>query len=135
MRGDTDDISDTPIQMDLRNPVDRAVHMKWIKNRLAHEVWQNISPRQANGGLWDGEPADFARTKAIHQRLLANGEIDEANAPRAVVTHNVWYAQRATKDTDLRMCPRCGEEEESLLHRHWTCKNNGLCTHPDVVNS
>ena len=126
MRGDTDDMSDTPIPMDLRNLVDRALQMKSIKNRLAQEVWQNVSPHQANGGLWDGEPADFARTKAIHHRLLANGKIDEANALRAVVTHNVWYAQRATKDTDLRMCPRCGEEEESVLHRHWTCKNNEL---------
>ena len=110
MRGDTDDISDTPIPMDLRNAVDRAHHLQWIKNRLAQEVWQHVSPHQANGGLWDGEPADFARTKTIHHRLLANGKIDEANALRAVVTHNVCYAQRATKDTDLRMCPRCEGE-------------------------
>ena len=135
MRGDTDDISDTPIRMDLRNPVDRAVHLKSIRNRLAQEGWENVCPHQANGGLWDGEPADFVRTKQLHHRLLATGKIDEANALRAVVTHNVWYAQRTTKDTDLRTCPRCGAEEESLLHRLWTCKNDELCTHPDVVNS
>ena len=67
--------------MDLRNPVDRAQHLQWIKNRLAQELWENVTPHQANGGLWDGEPADFARTKAIRHRLLANGKIEEANDP------------------------------------------------------
>ena len=31
------------------------------------------------------------------------------------MTHNVWYARRATKDSDLLVCTRCGAEEESLL--------------------
>ena len=109
--------------------------MKRNKNRLAKELWQNVTPHPANGGLWNGEPPDFARTKAIHHRLLADGKTDEANALRAVVTHNVWYAQRATKDTEQWSCARCGAADETLLHRLWTCKNNEQCTHPDVIGS
>ena len=92
-------------------------------------------PHQANSGLWDGEVANFERTKAIHHRVLAEGKVDEANALRAIVTHNVWYATRATKDTELMTCKRCGEEDETLVHRLWTCPNNRLCTHPAVVST
>ena len=47
----------------------------------------------------------------------------------------MWYAQRATKDTELWTGTRCGEAEETLLHRAWTCRNNALCTLPDVTGS
>ena len=134
-RGNTDNQSDTPIRMEMGNSVDRRQHLQWIKIRLSQELLQNVTPHPANGGLWDGEPPDFARTKAIHHRLLANGKTDEANALRAIVTHNVWYAQRATKDTEQWSCTRCGEADETLLHRLWTCKNNDLCTHPDVAST
>ena len=51
--------------MDMANPVDRANHLRWIKNRLAQQMWQNVTPHPANGGLWHGEAADLTRTKAI----------------------------------------------------------------------
>ena len=59
LRGDTDNIDDTPVKM--ANPVDRVLHLQWIKDRLSQKVWEHVAPHQANGGLWGGEPADFQR--------------------------------------------------------------------------
>ena len=116
-RGDSDNILDTPIRMDMADEMDRETNMQWIKNRLAKHMWESVTAHPANGGLWDGEAADFQRTKNIHQRLLANGQVAEAQALRAIVTHNVWYAQRATKDPEKWKCPRCDDGDETLLHR------------------
>jgi len=92
----------TPIPMNMGNTMDRAHHLQWIRQRLAAHMWHTISPHPANGGIWDGELADFHRTKAIHHKLLSQGKVEEANALRAVVTHNVWYAHRATTDEARR---------------------------------
>ena len=119
----------------MANAIDRGNNILWIKNRLAQQMWQHVIPHPANGGLWNGEAADFSRTKAIHHKLLADGKIEEANALRAVVTHNVWYAQRATKDHEDWSCPRCGDGDETLLHRLWTCKDIANCDHPDVIGT
>lgn len=73
--------------MNLKNPIDRVMHLQWIKDRLLQQTWEHVTPHQANGGLWGGELADFQRTKAIHTRMPAEFRIDEANALRAIVTH------------------------------------------------
>ena len=79
-RGDTDNIHDTPTHMNMANAIDRTNNILWIKNRPAQQLWQTVTPRPANGGLWHGEAADFSRTKAIHHKLLADGKTEEANA-------------------------------------------------------
>ena len=121
--------------MDMVDELDRETNMQWIRNRLARDMWENVTEHPANGGLWDGEAADFQRAKSIHHRLLASGQVAEAQALRAIVTHNVWYAQRATKDPKKWRCPRCGEGNETLLHRLWTCPDINNCTHPAVATT
>ena len=54
---------------------------------------------------------------------------------QAAVTHNVWHAARATDEPLFRICTRCNQAEETLLHRHWTCPNLNQCEHPAVKNT
>ena len=51
------------------------------------------------------------------------------------MTHNAWCAVRATQDHELQLCARCGVAPETLLHRLWTCENNVVRSHPDVVRT
>ena len=67
--------------------------------------------------------------------MLADGRIQEAMALQAAVTHNIWCAVRASSDPTQHICPRCGLASETLLHRLWTCPNNELCSHPDVIST
>ena len=39
-RGDVDDITETPICMDLRGPVDREMRLQWIYDRLSQQAWE-----------------------------------------------------------------------------------------------
>ena len=40
---------------------------------------------------------------------------------QAAVTHNIWCSSRATDDPLFTQCTRCGQGDETLLHRHWAC--------------
>ena len=82
-------------------------------------MWNNVTKHEANSGLWSGEAPLMEPTRKIHHKLLAEGRIQEAMALQAAATHDVWCASRASEDPLLMRCPRCGGENETLLHRHW----------------
>ena len=79
-----------------------------------------------------GEAPLIEPTRKMHQKLMAEGCIQEAMALQAAVTHNVWCASRASEDPLLMQCPRCGGETETLLHRFWTCPNYCAADHPAI---
>ena len=107
--------------------------MSWIEGRLAERMWKNVAEHEANSGLWANEPPILEPTKKIHRKLLAEGKIQEAMALQAVVLHNVWTKQRASDDPLMQKCIRCDSGDvETLLHRHWTCKNLRECEHQAV---
>lgn len=98
-------------------------------------MWSIVIEHEANSGLWWNEPPLFGPTKKIHQRMVADGRIQEAMVLQAAVTHSIWWAVRASSDLTQHICPRCGLGSETLLHRLWACLNNELCPHPDVINA
>ena len=98
-------------------------------------MWLHVAPHEANSGIWWNEPPCFGPTKKIHQRMLADGRIQEAMALQAAVAHNIWWAVRASSDPTLHICPRRGLASETLLHRLWACPNNELCSRPDVLST
>ena len=95
-------------------------------------MWSNVTEHEANNGLWSGEAPLIEPTRKIHQKLMADGRIQEAMALRAAVTHNVWCASRASEDPLLMQCSRCGGEAETLLHRFWTCPNTCVADQPAI---
>lgn len=123
------------IIMSMKCPVGREAHVRWVEERPTQEMWQNVTPHEANSGLRHGEGPLFGPTLRIHHSMLANGNVQEAMAVQAAVAHNIWGAVRANKDPALHMCPRCGLFPETLLHRLWTCENNCECTHEDLVRT
>lgn len=54
---------------------------------------------------------------------------------QAAVTHNVWYASRATGDPFFMQCTRCNQGEEPLLHRCWACPNLNDSDQPAIKNT
>ena len=95
-------------------------------------MWAHVAKHDANSGLWSGEAPLMATAKKAHQRLLAEGRVQEAMALQAAVTHNVWCASRGTDDPLFTQRPRCGHDKETLLHRHWICPNLDDSDHPAV---
>ena len=72
--------------------------------------------------------------KTLHNWRAA-GTKQEAAAPEAAATTTTWTSHRTftTDDTVDPLCPRCGKEPETDLHRIWTREcNKG---HPDYENS
>lgn len=120
------------VVMDMRCPIQREEHLQWVEDRLAEEMWSNVTKYEANSGLWGGEAPLMEPTRKIHQKSLAEGRIQAAMALQAAVTHNVWCAPGASGDPLLMRGPRCGGENETLLHRRWTCPDNCNATHPAI---
>lgn len=116
------DTSSTKVTMNMKCPVDREIHLRWIEETLTKELWATVSAHEANGGLGEGEP-DLAPTKKLHQRMLADGQVRQARALEAAVTHNIWWAARATDDVQRQLCVRCDKFPETLFHRLYTCEN------------
>ena len=128
--GDVEDASSgTARRLDMRCPLRREENLSWIESGLPERMWSDVAEHHANSGLWTGEPPILEPTKKFHQKLLADGKVQEAMALQAAVTHNVWPAARATDDPLLMMCTRCNLEPEALFHRHWTCPNLELADH------
>ena len=96
--------------MDVRCPILREEHLRWIEDRLAQAMWRAVTDHEASSGLWKGEPPVIEPTRKIHQKMLADGRVLEAMALQAAVAHNVWCAYRATQGPTLSLCPRCGGE-------------------------
>ena len=105
------------------------------RNRLAQEMWEHVSAHEANSGLWHGEPPLFGPTQKLYQKLLTDGKIERAMDLQAAPTLNISCATRTSSDPLQHICPRYGAEAETLVHRLWTCPNNSLCSHPDVVRT
>ena len=93
--------------MDMRCLLQREENLTWIENRLAQRMWSQVAKHDANFGLWSGEPPLMEPTKKFHQKLLAEGRVQEAMALQATVTHNVWHASRATDDPLFMKCRPC----------------------------
>ena len=119
-------------RLDMRCPLQREEHLAWVESRLAEKMGKGVAEHEANTGLWTGEPPILEPTKKVHQKLLADGKVQEAMALQAAVLHNVWTKDRATDDPLLKICNRCNQEVETLLHRHWTCPNLTQCDRPAV---
>ena len=124
--------SGTERRLDMRCPLQREEHLSWIESRLAEKMWKEVAEHDANSGLWPGEPPILEPTKKMHQKLQADGKVQEAMALQAAVTHNVWPAARVADDPLLMICTRCNQAAETLLHRHWACLNLEQCDHPAV---
>ena len=95
-------------------------------------MWSQVAKGEANSGLWSGVPPIMEPTKKFHQKLLAEGRVQEAMGLQVAVAHNVWHASRATDDPLFMECTRCNQADETLLHRYWTCPNLDRCDHPAV---
>ena len=121
--------------IDMRCRLHREEHLQWIEDRLAQAMWSSVTEHEAKSGLWSDEPPLIEPTRTINQKMLPNGKAPEAMALQAAVTYNVLCASRATQDPTLCLCPRCGGEAETLLHRFWACPNNRDCVHPDIVST
>ena len=68
------------IVMDMRCPIQRESHLHWIEERLTQGMWSSITDHEANSGLWYNEPPLVEPTPKIHQKILADGGIQEAMA-------------------------------------------------------
>ena len=56
-------------------------------------------------------------------------------ALQAAVAHNIWCSLRATDDPLFMKCTRCGQGDETLLHRRWACPNLNDSDHPAIKNT
>ena len=63
-----------------------------------------MAKHEANSGLWTREPPILEPAKKVHQKLLADGKVQEAMGLQAAVLHNVWTKERATDDPLLQIC-------------------------------
>ena len=66
--------------MDMRCPIQREERLQWIEDRLAEAMWSDVTEHEVNNGLWSGEALLIEPTRKIHQKLLADGRIQEAMA-------------------------------------------------------
>ena len=106
--------------MDLECPVSKQMNLQAIQEYISCRMWANISEHEANPGLERGIPC-IATAKKLYKRLLAEGHPRQAKAFQACVIHGTWGAARASNDPRKQLCPWCGMENETLLHRYWAC--------------
>ena len=77
-----------------------------------------------NGGGLEGG-LDYHNTLAV-MRSLSSRQYQYKCTLEAIMTATIWTAQRV-HDINTQVspiCPRCGAESETDLHRYWQCKAN-----------
>ena len=65
--------------MDMSCPTDAAIYLSCLEDCLENNVWFNITPHEANGGLDQGRP-EMKHTKCIemcHSLTQRQQQLDE----------------------------------------------------------
>ena len=68
--------------------MDREVNLSRAQGMLEAKMWATTPPHEANGGLLSGTP-NLESTKKLYRHMLAKGDVAQAKALEAIVTHNL----------------------------------------------
>ena len=104
-----------------------------INSSVDRILWARASKHQAGDDLHSG--GDFSMIRQEHRRFAIKEQFSEIALNTVVTTGGQWTRTRmvaAAYDVSP-LCPRCGDQDESLFHRIWTCAAN--CDHEDYTDS
>ncbi|CAK0892726.1 unnamed protein product, partial [Prorocentrum cordatum] len=104
-----------------------------INSSVDRVLWTRASKHEAGDDLHSG--GDFSTIKQENRRLARREQYSEIALNTVVTTGGQWTRTRmlAAGYEVPPTCPRCGEQDESLFHRIWTCAAN--CNHDDYTDS
>ena len=91
---------------------------------IRRQQWARASQFLHSEDLAAGGDLFWARREL--NKFSGRGELDACGLQACVVAGAQWPGERAFPlgPPEKRVCPRCLEEEETLLHRIWTCRCN-----------
>jgi hypothetical protein len=108
--------------------------LKLVKQVAKDAIWKVASRHRGGTGLEKGAPWwDLA--KQVSKWFVKQGRKDEADNLKAITCGGQWEGSRVREmypqvDKTVTCCPFCGEDDETLIHRYWTCSR--LKTHADM---
>lgn len=73
-------------------------------------------------------------------KLVRKGRHQEAKALELLVCNKIWCGQRLieqklTLDNDRLLCTRCGEADDTPLHRYYQCRRNKAIDDPIIADT
>ena len=97
--------------------------LAFFEKQAAQRLWAKAADGHSGGGLEKGTPA-LGPARNAWRKLLRRGLKERAAALSAIVCGGVVHAGRFGTTFVARCCPRCGKEEETLVHRYYLCPSN-----------
>ena len=105
-----------------------SMDLEDINNAMQEDImkglWGKASKHRNGTGMEDG--AELSGARRHLNSLTKRARYKEAGCLQSIVCGTIWTRERKSQagfDVNI-ICPRCGQEPESEVHRFWACVHN-----------